>query len=783
MKKLLWRKMLRDMKRSWTTYLLCVLIVAIGFWGYSVLELCYENLMTARDTFFDQSDFCDGFAKVQDGTVSVTNILEHIDGVEKAEGRLVKDVQVSSFQDTDAELHLVSWADGQMNRPVLSAGEMPGNGKLELVIGEGMAKARNLRPGDKIRLNAGKWNVEMEITGIGLTPENIYMIRDMSDLFPSPADYDAAFISYQTMEHLLGLTGRANSFLIRLEPGREWEQIEEELRQRLEPYGLQTYYEKENQLGVQMVGEEMKQLDRMSGVIPFLFLLAAGVMLYISLGRMVEQQRTQVGTLLALGISTRVVCVHYMLYGAVTGGAGGLLGGILGYFSAGSMVDFYRMYFNLPKVNAPLNVVYFLTGTAAGAAFCGATAWLVARRLGELNPAEGLRPAAPRAAGYFFLEKIPGFRNLFTVPGLMAIRSLARNRRRAAISLCGMAFAYMITATLVSMNSMFDLFIFDYWEETQRQDIMVYLDRPVKNGEISEAVRHPGLQRAEGVMEFPVTLKGPEGRVDCRIQAIESDSELCRLYREDGKRAMAEDDGIILSVHMAEVLGVKKGDIIETEVFYPELRQSRVVVSDVIAQYMGSSAYMSQEGAGKISDYRNVSNLLLLKGSGEAMEAVRKRFDQAEGIVIQSRQERVDQYRSMMGSMGAMMASMASLGVLISFAVIYISSLISFEELKREISTLMMLGVPGKECLDVISTSQWLLAAGAALVGIPMSMGASWLISTGMASDLYSIPSFIDGKSLLQAIGLTGAAVALSSWMMLRKIRKIVPVELLRDRE
>ena len=137
----------------------------------------------------------------------------------------------------------------------------------------------------------------------------------------------------------------------------------------------------------------------------------------------------------------------------------------------------------------------------------------------------------------------------------------------------------------------------------------------------------------------------------------------------------------------------------------------------------------------------------------------------------------------MMGSMSAIMASMSMLGVIISFAVIYISSLISFEELKRELSTLMMLGLKSKECLDVISTGQWLLAAGAVLIGIPMSMGASQLISVSRASDMYTIPSFIDGKALLQVIGLTAVSVGFSSMMMLLKLKKIVPADLLRERE
>ena len=76
-----------------------------------------------------------------------------------------------------------------------------------------------------------------------------------------------------------------------------------------------------------------------------------------------------------------------------------------------------------------------------------------------------------------------------------------------------------------------------------------------------------------------------------------------------------------------------------------------------------------------------------------------------------------------------------------------------------------------------------LLAAGAVLIGIPMSMGASQLISVSMASDMYTIPSFIDGKALLQAIGLTAVSVGFSSMMMLLKLKKIVPADLLRERE
>ena len=106
------------------------------------------------------------------------------------------------------------------------------------------------------------------------------------------------------------------------------------------------------------------------------------------------------------------------------------------------------------------------------------------------------------------------------------------------------------------------------------------------------------------------------------------------------------------------------------------------------------------------------------------------------------------------------MASMSMLGVIISFAVIYISSLISFEELKRELSTLMMLGLKSRECLEVILHGTVDSGGGSRADrnshvhgSQPSDLGLLW------RSDMYTIPGFIDGKALLQAIGLTAVSV------------------------
>ena len=136
--------------------------------------------------------------------------------------------------------------------------------------------------------------------------------------------------------------------------------------------------------------------------------------------------------------------------------------------------------------------------------------------------------------------------------------------------------------------------------------------------------------------------------------------------------------------------------------------------------------YMSCHGVGRISEYRDVYTSVLLKAPDSVQQEILERLDQATAVsLVESRQQRLDGYRSMMGSMSGIMASMSAMGVVIGCVVIYVSSLISFEELKREISTLMALGLRDVQCLEVISVSQWLMAIGGMLLGIPMAMAVS----------------------------------------------------------
>ena len=788
MVKLLLKKMFRDMKKSMAAYSICLLIVAVGFCGYCLMSVAKDHLMASRDLLYERSSFSDGFAEVQEAPAAITDKLKKIPGIADANARIMKEVRIKEVdgeqENTTARLKLISYVKGGADVPMLFQGMDAGDGDLQMVAGNAFLEARDWSPGQKIRLLVSGKETEFEITGGGISPENIYIIRNIVEMYPDPYHYDVGFVSLRTMENLYGMRDMANSFTFTLQPGYEVKDVKDQVEEILKPYGCYSVYGREDHQSASMLNSELSQLEEMAVVLPFLFLFVAAVVLYITMHRLIDQQRIQIGTMLSLGITGKQIGLHYLGYGLIIGVIGGAVGGLLGNLGATPLVVYYRNYYNLPDAISGISMQYLVLGILLAGTFCGAVSFLCAKNLTGLSPADALRPPAPKSAKATLAERIPGFIKLFTVPGIMALRSIGRNRRRSLLSLFGIACAFMITATLMSVNSLFDVFLFDNLEKVQHQDFTVYFEQPLKTKEVLASIQNSQIEKMEPFAETQGKLMRGDTELDCTLQAIEPNSTLCRLSDKEGRRVKVESEGIVLSIHMSQRLGVKAGDWIDVKVLYPEERVSRIRVTAVMEQYMGTTAYLSPEGLAKISEYRDVATGVYIKAAKDAQEELWKSFDGAPLVTgIESRTAKLDNWRNLMGSFTVMIGSMVVLGILIGLAVLYTSALISFEELKRELSVMRMLGLTAKECLEVISVGQWILTAGGILLGIPMTLWMSHILAVSMSAKMYSIPDFVDAASVLEAIVLMGVAVFISSQLILRKLKAVSPVSLLMERE
>ena len=116
-------------------------------------------------------------------------------------------------------------------------------------------------------------------------------------------------------------------------------------------YGVGSTYVSDDDLSVTMVSQELDQLRQMAACFPVLFLGVAAVILYIMLHRLIDQQRTQIGTLMALGMKPLSVRLHYMAYGLFIGAVGGAAGGLFGNYTATPLIEYYRIFYQLPGIH------------------------------------------------------------------------------------------------------------------------------------------------------------------------------------------------------------------------------------------------------------------------------------------------------------------------------------------------------------------------------------------------------------------------------------------------
>jgi len=166
-----------------------------------------------------------------------------------------------------------------------------------------------------------------------------------------------------------------------------------------------------------LLSEELKGLEAAAKGMPILFLSIAGVILYIMLKRMVEQQRGQIGILKAFGYTEREVLGHYLSYAFVLGVAGGLLGGLSGIALSYPFTSMYQLFFNMPGLNGQFSPRYLLLGLLLSIIFSLFAGYQGSKKILTLEPAEAMRPPAPPIGRKIWLEKIGVFWNILTAQG------------------------------------------------------------------------------------------------------------------------------------------------------------------------------------------------------------------------------------------------------------------------------------------------------------------------------------------------------------------------------
>ncbi len=789
---MLWRKMLRDFKENKGANIACIVIIVIGLMTFSAFSMVTDNLSLSQESFYENQNFADGFAEVQAIPLSEVNKLADIEGIDDIQGRMVKDVHVLfPNRDENVYLRLVSVDPGKAN-PIngvhLSQGiPLNNNKEMNIWIDNKFFEANKLALNDEIEIIADGKKRSLQIVGVGMSPEFVYALRTSGDLYPSPETFGIAFVPLDIMKTLFPRREALNNLVFTLKPGAGYTDVEERLKPKLQAYGLKKIYPRKDQTSYLLLSEELDGLESAAEALPVVFLSIAGMILYIMLKRMVEQQRGQIGILKAFGYTRMEIMFHYLSYALTIGVVGGIFGGLLGIALSFPFTRMYQIFFNLPGLSGRFSLPYFFISILLSLLFSLFAGYQGCKRILTLEPAEAMRPPAPLAGRKIWLEKIVFFWGMLTAQGKMAVRNISRNKGRSAFIFLGIMFCFAILGFTWSMNDLMQRMLFDQYEKVETYDVRVSLAKPVRQEKVlRELYNFPGVKKVEAMAEVPVTLKNKWYKKDVVLLGVPGDGDLYNILDKDYTKVNPPQNGLLLSERLATLLNAEVGTKlnVKSPLLKDPDKEKQLAVIGIIPQYLGVNAYMEINALQEFIGQKELATSFMLSINEDSISRLQDKYRQSALVAgIDDQRERLQQSKELMASFGSMIYIYALIGMVIGFAIIYNSSVITLSERSHELASMRVLGMTPAEVLSVVTFEQWFIAFFAMMAGIPVSKLLLGGISRTISNDVYTMPTSMTMSSFLLAFFVTVASIWVAQRVAARKIRQLSLVDALKLHE
>lgn len=778
------RNVLRNAVKNKTAYLGAVCIIALGILIYVAMTDTLHNLQDKVDIYYEECQFADVFATVGAMPASELAQLEAIPGVETAFGRLSGDARLLlDGQNNIVTLHLLAYsADDILNKISLSDQKNQIDSDM-IYLGSKMLTAYHFPIGQELPLLINGDIHHFTLGGQANAPEYIYAMPPNGAQTPDGEIYDIACIDLAQLESLLNRDGQVTELGFLLQEGYGFDDIKAQLESQLSPYGLSSLTAQKDQSSTYMLRSEFSQLSTMGTVLPAIFLAISIFMLYIVLKKIIDQDRSLIGTLKAFGFTDLAIIAAYLKQGAVIGLLGAVLGSLLAIPFGQFMFDMYIDYFNLPYPYYDNYVSTRLFGIVlACAASLLATYWGICDIL-SITPAEAMRPAVPQQTAELPLPQI--LRQTLNTRQKMGLRTIWRHKSRSVIIALAIAFPFALCSVLFSFDSVVDQMFYDQFNEIQLYDLKVSLSSytPYETA-VSAATRLDYVYDVEAIAEFPLLLHHDNLSQFTTLTVLPAQSSLYKIKDIHDVFYTPQPDGLIINSKTASDLHVQAGDTVELTSSYLSPVPLKLPILTVIEETLGTSCYLSQEGLMLQFGIAPTANAIIFNIYPSQIEPLKTILQDSRYVTAVTDSDRIlKNYQELMQSMIAMVNMFSLMAVLTGIILIYNISLISIRERRLELGTLSILGTQLKELSEMILFEQLINFVLGILLGIPLVIVFKQVMEKLVASDTYTIalqiPTNAYAKSFIICLALMIAAFA----AIMKNISRIEPADILKERE
>jgi putative ABC transport system permease protein len=652
--------------------------------------------------------------------------------------------------------------------------------KDDIWLSKGFYEFHNCKIGDIVNIIINGEKKPFRVCGYVDSPE--YLLIDGNPAIEGK--YTAGFINNTILESLTGMSGQITDVSIVFDNGVRYREIEAVIREKLARYGFISMEEKSKHASYLNIARNVDTLLMIATSVPILFLAISVVMLYIMLRRCVDQDRTEIGLMKAIGFMNSEILFGYLVYAVIIGVLSFVLSCLAGYLLGNTFYSMVISAFSLPNFGFGVRALTGILALAIAVIICMIAVVLGVKSITSIHPSESMKPAVPDANFGRQRIKINLAPKYMSFNKFMGLRWIYRKKFRSLLTVLSIMLAFTLLHIMIACVFSLDTAVSSYGTHTNTYDLAVTLNGFVpKSTAIRDVVKLKGVYHAEGLLQLSVAIYFKNKKADMVISGIDEPSRLYNVVDENYVKQIMPKNGAILNAAKAKQLQVNIGDRIRIE--SPYLDEDRYVeVVSIIQEPFLAGCYMSLSQMNSLLGGRDAVNSLLLTVPAEYMNEVKDDLVYAANILeINEKKVQAKQMGARSVATKSLFYLLALMSVLMCLGVIYNVSRISVTERLRSFATMRVIGFTVRETAEVIAFGNWVLFIPGALLG---------LIVTGLIKEPFT--SLINTEDTVLLVNLSVAsavittaccilAVVLSNRMSRRQMDKYQVIEIIKEKE
>ena len=782
------RKLWRTAKVYKVQFISMVLLIALGigvFVGFNA-----EWVTIGKDTgaFFRDCGFADYRIIDEDGISSAdVDKIRNLKGVSGVSRFLSVNADVSG---SDDQLALTVTESDHTSGFVLMEGDEYDRWDPEgFWLMDKYAEMNGIRPGDQLTVTFEDMEFTGTVRGLIESAEYLICVRDESQVMPDFNTYGYVYASPAMLRKVIedeireeepDLDEDIMSIAVKEACDEFFCQLN--VNSSMDKQEIQTAVDKalgrslliltkDENISYSESRGEMNEGKTMGAVLPVLFLAIAILTMITTMNRITISEKTQIGTLKALGFRDKKIIRHYTSYAVIISLAGSVLGVALGYLLCRLVMSQDGMmgtYFVMPDwtIHIPLWIWAIVLMIVALTIFIG---YLSVRELLRGTAAETLRPYTPRHIHRLLIEGTAIWRRM-RFGTKWNLRDIFRHKSRSAMSFIGTFGCMLMLIASFGMNQTMDTFLDTFYDGTAVYSSKVFLSSDADNDDAVSLA-----EELDGDYSASVSAKVGDKTVSADVYNISHG--MYRFIDEDSNIIPLPEEGALICKRLARDFDVKAGDTITIEPYGTD--ESYDILISGINGSLTESISMTEQYAESIgltdSEEYRISSVYTMTAKDQI-------GTDSTITSVQSKQDIIDSFDSFMKIFYFFIIVLIAASVLLCLIVLYNLGIMSYMERYREMATLKVLGFRNKAIGRLlISQNLWIAVTGT-LLGIPAGIWALNYLMDLLAGE-YEMETVIGAVSILPAAALNLGTAMIVGWLISRRNRRIDMVEALKGTE